>query len=150
MPQSLTQLYVHLVWSTKYRQPLITDDIKHDLWSYMGGICNHLECPVIRVGGHVDHVHIACGLSKKITLMKLLEKVKGASSRWIKEQHFGCRNFYWQDGYAAFSIGPAHIGSLVHYIDNQATHHAQLSYQDECRKFFRQYHVAYDERFVWD
>lgn len=150
MAQSLTQLYVHLVFSTKHRAPLITEEIKDDLWSYMGGICNNLDCPVVRIGGYTDHVHIACGLSKKITLIKLLEEVKKSSSRWIKEKYTRCNNFYWQNGYAAFSISPQHLGSIVHYIDQQPMHHAKLSYQDECRSFFKKYNVAYDERYVWD
>ena len=84
MGQSLNKIYVHLVFSTKHRNPLITDSIKDELFNYLGGICKNLECNPIQVGGYKDHVHILCLLSKKITLMKLLEEIKSHSSKWIK------------------------------------------------------------------
>ncbi len=73
MGQSLNKIYVHLVFSTKHRQPLIADTIKEELFGYIGGICKNLECNPIQVGGYKDHVHILCLLSKKIALMDLLE-----------------------------------------------------------------------------
>jgi REP element-mobilizing transposase RayT len=84
MGQSLNKIYVHLVFSTKHRNPLITNSIKEELFSYIGGICKNLECNPIQVGGEKDHVHILCLLSKKIALMDLIEKIKSNSSKWIK------------------------------------------------------------------
>lgn len=150
MPQSLASVYVHLVFSTKYRQPLITDKIKEDLFAYIGGICAQLDCHPLKVGGYRDHVHIGCALSKKLALIKLLEAVKGTSSRWVKQRFEGCDKFYWQDGYAAFSVSPANIHPLIQYIDSQEAHHQKITFQEECRKFFTTYQVAYDERYVWD
>ena len=83
MGQSLNKIYVHLVFSTKHRKPLITDLIKGELFSYLGGICKNLECNPIQVGGHHDHIHILCLLSKKVALMKLMEEVKSHSSKWL-------------------------------------------------------------------
>jgi REP element-mobilizing transposase RayT len=103
MGQSLNKIYVHLVFSTKHRNPLITNSIKEDLFSYIGGICKNLECNPIQVGGEKDHVHILCLLSKKIALMELIEKIKSNSSKWIKTKGIEFENFYWQSGYGAFS-----------------------------------------------
>ena len=150
MPQSLTKVYVHLVFSTKGRVPRIRDEMKDELFDYLGGICNNLECYPVRVGGHRDHIHILCILSKKIALMKALEEIKKSSSKWIKSRWPDQQNFFWQNGYGAFSVNPAQIDVVVRYIDNQAEHHGRKSFQDECRTFFRRYRIEYDERYVWD
>lgn len=150
MSQSLSKVYVHLVFSTKHRQPLIDDNIKPELFAYLGGICQALECHPVRVGGHHDHVHILCLLSKKIALMKLLEEVKKSSSKWMKTKGQAYQNFYWQDGYGAFSVNPAEIEVVVRYIENQAKHHQKRDFQNEFRAFLHKYQVEYDERYVWD
>ncbi len=84
MPQSLSKVYVHLIFSTKHRQNRIDDTIKESLFEYLGGICRGLECNPIRVGGYKNHIHILCLLSRKITQMKLVEELKVESSKWIK------------------------------------------------------------------
>ena len=150
MGQSLVQNYVHIVFSTKYRQPLIYEEIENDLYSYLGGICKGLECNPIKVGGSIDHVHILCMLSKKIALMKLLEDLKSHSSRWIKTKSEKCRNFYWQDGYGAFSVYPADIDVVIRYIINQKNHHRKQTFQNEYRRILKENNVSYDERYVWD
>ncbi len=150
MSQSLTKVYVHLVFSTKYRQPLIDDAIKPALFAYLGGICQQLECHPIEVGGHDDHVHILCILSKKIPLMKLLEEVKKSSSKWIKTQGKAYENFYWQNGYGAFSVNPAEIDVVARYIQNQAIHHRKRDFKSEFRAFLNKYKVLFDEKHVWD
>jgi putative transposase len=150
MGQSLVQNYVHIVFSTKYRAPLITEDIENSLHAYMGGICNNLDCPPIKIGGYYDHVHILCALSKKIALMKLLEEVKSHSSKWMKLQGEAFHNFYWQDGYGAFSVNPSQVETVTRYIANQKVHHSKKAFQDEYRAFLKKYNVQYDERYVWD
>jgi len=150
MGQSLVKNYIHLVFSTKYRQPLIIESVENELYSYLGGICKELECPPIKVGGYFDHVHILCLLSKKIALMKLLEEVKSHSSKWIKTKDERLKNFYWQDGYGAFSVNPAEVDVVIRYIENQKTHHGKKTFQDEYRTFLKKYQVEYDERYVWD
>ena len=150
MGQSLVQNYVHLVFSTKHRQPFIIPSVEDELFAYLGGTCNKLDCQVIKVGGYFDHVHILCMLSKKIALMKLLEEIKSHSSKWIKPKHPSLNNFYWQDGYGAFSVNPKEVETVIQYIANQKEHHAKRTFQDEYRLFLKQYKVNYDERYVWD
>jgi len=150
MGQSLVKNYMHIVFSTKHRQPIILPDIESELHAYMGGICNNLECQTIKIGGYTDHVHILCMLSKKIPLMKLLEEIKSHSSKWIKTKGDPYKTFYWQDGYGAFSVSPKNVDSVISYIANQPRHHDIQNFQDEYRGLLKEYRVEYDERYVWD
>ena len=150
MGQSLVQNYIHIIFSTKYRQPLIQPPVEQELHAYLGGICNRLDCQSIIVGGHTDHIHILCMLSKKVALMKLLEEVKSHSSKWIKTKGKSYENFYWQDGYGAFSVNKTAVSKVVSYISNQKAHHEKLTFKDEYRSILKEYQVEYDERYVWD
>src|SRR6266498_3290153 len=123
MGQSLVKNYVHIVFSTKHREPMIYSPYEEELHNYLGGICKKLECHPIKIGGYTDHIHILCMLSKKIALMKLLEEVKSNSSKWIKTKDDSLKNFYWQDGYGAFSVNPSEIDTVINYIANQHAHH---------------------------
>ena len=150
MGQSLVKNYIHIVFSTKHRQPLIQLLVEAELHSYLGGICNKLDCQVLKVGGYTDHVHILCMLSKKITLIKLLEELKSHSSKWIKTKGETYQGFYWQDGYGAFSVNPSEVETVINYIANQHKHHKTKTFKEEYLAFLNKYKVEYDERFVWD
>ena len=149
MGQSLVQNYIHIVFSTKYRQPLIIPSVEKELHNYLGGICNNLECPSIIVGGYVDHIHILCKLSKKLPLMKLVEELKAHSSKWIKTKDMKLKDFYWQDGYGAFSVKASDVDVVKRYIENQHQRHSKKNFQDEYRQILERYKVEYDERYVW-
>lgn len=150
MGQSLVKNYIHIVFSTKHRQPIILPKYEHELHSYLGGICKNLDCQPIKIGGYTDHIHILCMLSKKIALMKLLEEVKSHSSKWMKTKDELLKNFYWQDGYGAFSVNPSEVDTVIEYIASQHEHHSKKKFQDEYRAFLKKYNVEYDERYVWD
>jgi putative transposase len=150
MPQSLVRNYVHITFSTKYREKLITKDIQEELFNYLGGICRDLECYPVIVGGYSDHVHILCLLSRKLPLMKLLEEIKAHSSKWIKAKGNAFKNFYWQNGYGGFSVNPTEVDIVKRYINTQEEHHTKKSFQDEYRSFLKEYDIEYDERYVWD
>ncbi len=150
MGQSLNKTYIHLVFSTKNRKPLISKEIQDDLFSYLGGICKNLECNPIQVGGYRDHIHILCLLSKKIALMNLVEKIKSNSSKWMKTKGEQFTDFYWQNGYGVFSVNPTEIEIVQQYILNQEEHHKKISFQDEFLKFLKKYKVEYDKKYVWD
>ena len=150
MPQSLSQVYVHITFSTKYRVNLIDEEIENDLFEYIGGICRGLECPPVRVGGYRNHVHILCLLSRKITQAKLLELVKKGASKWIKTKGDKYHNFYWQDGYGIFSVNPAEVDVVKNYITNQKSHHQKKTFKEEFLSFLNEYDVEYDSRYLWD
>ncbi|MHB1180139.1 MAG: IS200/IS605 family transposase [Daejeonella sp.] len=150
MGQSLVKNYIHIVFSTKYRQPLIFPPYEQELHSYLGGICKNLECYPIKIGGYTDHIHILCVLSKKIALMKLLEEVKSHSSKWMKTKDISLGNFYWQDGYGAFSVNPHEVNRVIRYIVNQHEHHNKKTFQEEYRSFLKKFNIEYNEQYVWD
>ncbi len=150
MPQSLVHNYMHITFSTKYRYPFIDKNISEELYSYLGGICKNLECNPIIIGGHKDHIHILCLLSRKIALMKLIEEMKSHSSKWIKTKNIKYQNFYWQRGYGGFSVNPTEIGIVEKYILEQDIHHIKKTFQDEYRTFLNKYKIKYDEKYVWD
>ena len=150
MSQSLSKVYVHIVFSTKNHQNLIDDTIESSLYEYLGGICKDLECYPVQVGGYKNHIHILCLLSRKIAQMKLLEELKKGSSKWIKTKGENYKNFYWQDGYGIFSVNPSEVDVVKNYIKNQKEHHNNMSFKDELRAYLKKYNVEYDERYVWD
>ncbi len=150
MPQSLSKVYVHITFSTKNREKLIDEEIENRLFEYLGGICKGLECNPVKIGGFINHVHILCTLSRKITQSELLEKIKKESSKWIKTIDEKYKRFYWQRGYGIFSVNPSEIDIVIEYIKNQKEHHKTKSFQDEYRAFLIKYNVDFDERYVWD
>lgn len=135
MPQSLVQNFIHIIFTTKKREALIYPPFEQELHAYLGSICNKLDCQVQIVGGYNDHIHILCKLSKNIALAELIQKLKSASSKWIKMKDKTLQNFYWQDGYGAFSINANQVTLVVEYIKNQKTHHVSKTYKQEYRNF---------------
>jgi REP-associated tyrosine transposase len=150
MPQSLVKNYIHIVFSTKHRQPFIDNHIKDELFSYLGGICKNLESQPIVVGGHVNHIHILCMLSRKIALMKLIEELKSHSSKWVKTMGQQYHKFYWQSGYGGFSVSERHVDIVKNYILNQEEHHRKKTFKEEYISFLEEHGIEYDERYVWD
>jgi putative transposase len=150
MGQSLVKQYTHIIFSTKYQQPLIIDSIEEELYKYIGGICRNLDCSPVVVGGYKNHVHILCLLSKKVALMKLLETVKTNSSKWVKTLDNRLSNFYWQNGYGAFSIDSRQTDKTEKYIKNQRDHHRVKTFQEEYLAILKEYNMEYDERYLWD
>ena len=150
MPQSLVKNYIHIVFSTKHRRPQIYAPWEAELYRYVGGICKGLECIPVQVGGYVDHIHVLCLLSKKIALIKLVEVMKSHSSKWMKSKDPSLADFFWQNGYGAFSVNPAQVEVVKEYIESQHQHHAKKTFQDEFRSILKKYHVEYDEQYVWD
>ena len=151
MPQSLAQIYLHIIFSTKDRRPFLQDaDLRERTHAYLAGICRNLDSPSIRIGGVEDHVHILCSLNRTCSLSDLVRDLKRDSSKWIKTQKDDLASFGWQDGYGTFSVSPSHVEPLKEYIANQDDHHRAVSFQDEFRRLCKKYGVEIDERYVWD
>jgi REP element-mobilizing transposase RayT len=144
MPQTLSFNLVHVIFSTKDRAPLISDT----LHAYLAGTARKLGCECFRAGGVADHVHLALRLPPTCMAAKVVSEIKTGSSAWMKRQ--GVKHFAWQRGYGLFSVSPADIGALVEYIETQKAHHRKRDFQDEMRALYAKYHVAFDERYVWD
>ena len=151
MPQSLTQIYLPTIFSTKNRKPFLTDpELRYRIHAYLAGICRNLKCPALTVGGVEDHVHLLTRHSKNITVADYLRELKRESSKWIKTIDSTLKSFHWQTGYGAFSISPSHLEEVRRYIQNQEQHHHKESFQDEFRRICKKYGVESDERYVWD
>jgi putative transposase len=148
MSQSLARILVHLVFSTKNREPFIAMEQRPRIFGYLGGTLNAINCPVIAVGGVADHVHLLFVLGRTISLSDAVEEVKKASSKWAKENiHPG---FYWQKGYGAYSVSPSNVEQVKSYIENQEAHHQTMTFQEEFRELLRRHQIEWDERYVWD
>jgi len=150
MPQSLSRLLVHLIFSTKNRVPALTPALCTELYPYLAATLRDTACPPLRVGGVEDHVHILFGLSRTLSVANVVEAVKTSSSKWIKTKGPELGSFYWQGGYGAFSVSQSDVEAVIQYIDRQEEHHKRISFQDEFRKFLDRYQIPYDERYVWD
>lgn len=151
MPQSLSKILVHTVFSTKNRQPDLRDKpLREELHRYLGGILSNLNCQPIIVGGVEDHVHLLCSLSRTCHVADMVKEVKRGSTLWIKTKGPELKQFAWQNGYGAFSIGFSQIETVRRYIANQERHHRRVSFQDEFRIFLNRYEIEFDERYVWD
>ena len=150
MPQSLDNILIHLVFSTKGRIPWLDLSIASELHAYLASLVRNAGCECPRIGGVADHVHLAVRLSRTISIAALVMQLKALSSKWLKGQSPRLSNFAWQRGYAAFSVGPADLAALSAYLDNQQEHHKTRNFQDEYRALLTKCGIPYDERYIWD
>lgn len=149
MSQTLSQVLVHLVFSTKDRRPLIAPDITPDLYAYAGGICRSVDSPLIAMGGMPDHAHMLVVLGRSITISDLVREVKVGTSKWLKTCGKAYAAFHWQDGYGAFSIGESQREDLVQYIATQKEHHRTRTFKEELVAILERYRVEYDPEHIW-
>jgi putative transposase len=151
MPQSLSAVYIHLVFSTKDRRPLLRDKPTRDaLHSYLGGVSKQLDCPPILVGGVEDHVHLLARFGRTITQAEWVKELKRVSNLWLKKRGRDYADFEWQGGYAAFSVSQSNLEPVKQYIAGQEEHHRKVGFQDELRALLRKHEIEWDEKYVWD
>src|ERR1043165_4174447 len=137
MPQSLSSILVHLVFSTKNREPFLTLKIESELYPYLATIFRENRSPALIIDGTHDHIHILFALGRTVAMADLVEEVKTASSKWIKTKGREFRNFHWQKGYGAFSIGQSNVEQVKRYIRDQKRHHRRVTFQEEYRRFLQ-------------
>ena len=151
MAQSLSRLWTHLIFSTKDRFPFLDDKVvRVEMHAYLSQMLRAHACETRIVGGVEDHVHALFALSRVQPVASVIKEVKRTSSTWIKQTSRKFEGFYWQGGYAAFSVSHSNLDAVTTYIENQEEHHKRVSFQDEYRAFLKMHAVEYDERFVWD
>jgi len=150
MPQSLSAVYIHLVFSTKERRPFLKDEtIRESLHSQLGGISKTLGCAPILTGGVEDHIHLLARFGRTITQAEWVKELKRVSNLWLKDK-YSIRGFEWQGGYADFSVSASNLEMVKKYIANQQHHHRKMNFQDELRTLLRRHEVEWDERYIWD
>jgi putative transposase len=143
-----TQIYYHIVFSTKERVPVLKADRREDLFRYIWGITKNYECHLYRINGTEDHVHILTSLHPSVSLADLVKNVKASSSLWIKENSVFRSFAHWQDGYGAFTHSNREVDALIEYIKGQVEHHRRASFAEEYRKLLVDAGVEFDERSV--
>jgi putative transposase len=151
MPQSLSAVYLHLVFSTKDRLPAFADaDLRDRLHSYLGGVSRELQCPALQVGGVADHVHILARNGREIAQAEWAKEMKRVSSRWMKSHGQRFRDFEWQRGYAVFSVSPSNLDRVRAYVADRERHHRKFDYQRELRTLLQRHGLEWNENHLWD
>ena len=149
MSQSLSKIYLHIVFHVKNTSPTIEEEHWERLHSYIGGLVNITGCQVLCVGGVENHVHVLLMFSRTETVAHVVEEMKRNSSRWIKTISPIYENFAWQGGYGAFSVSQSQINNVKRYIERQKEHHRKRSFQEEYLEFLRLHDVEFDEKYVF-
>ncbi len=149
MPQSLSKVYLHLIFHIKTTSVRMMEKDWEHIHAYMACVLNDMGCNSICVGGTDDHVHILFLLSRNTTISKAVEDVKRHSSRWIKTLAPSYAKFEWQGGYGMFSVSQSVVNNVVKYIKNQKVHHRKMTFAEEYALFLNEYGVEYDERYVF-
>ena len=149
MAQSLSKLFVHIVFHIKRGGVEIDKTVGNELYAYMGAIIKDNESIPIMINGTSNHIHILCVMSKNIALSKLVEEIKRHSSRWIKTKGEQYRQFAWQGGYGAFSVSSSLHDKTKRYIENQEIHHTKMTFKDEYLLFLKEYGINYTEQYLW-
>jgi len=151
MPQSLSMVYIHLVFSTKERRPFLRDhSVRRKVHAYLGEVSKRLDCPPILAGGVEDHIHILARFGRTITQAEWVKELKRVSNQWLKEQSPDFADFEWQGGYADFSVTQSNLEEVKQYIACQEEHHRKMTFQEELRALLRKHQIEWDERYVWD
>ncbi|GHU91946.1 transposase [Bacteroidia bacterium] len=149
MSQSLSKLYVHIIFHVKNEQIHIRPEDENELYAYMGGIIKQHDSFPVRINGIGNHVHVLSTLSKNLSLARFVEEIKKNSSRWIKTKGVYYEHFAWQGGYAGFSVSQSKVAVVGKYIERQKEHHRTVSFRDEYLTFLREYTVSFDENYLW-
>ena len=150
MPQSLSKVILHIIFSTKDREPWLDSDVRPRMHASLATICRDLGADLAHVGGVADHVHIITTLPRTLSQAELIEQIKKTSSKWIKTLDGRFRGFFWQRGYGAFSMSPSQLDALLQYVNNQQKHHLTRTFQEEYRDLLGKHGVDFDERYIWD
>jgi putative transposase len=150
MASTFTNLVFHVIFSTKYRKPLIEDSIQDELYCYIGGILREQQGSMLEIGGMPDHVHLLARLSPTVAISDALRLVKANSSKWLNDRGSRWNKFQWQTGYAAFSVSASQVDEVCRYIQGQAEHHRQKSFREEYVAFLNKHQIDFDERYVFE
>jgi REP-associated tyrosine transposase len=144
MGHTFSQIFVHVVFSTKGRAPFINAELRDDLLGYLAGIARKLGAQLVKGGASDDHVHLLLLTKPAQALSDTLKTLKANSSRWMHETHAEVRGFAWQSGYSGFSVSASAVPAVKRYIEDQETHHHRMTFEDELRLLLQKHNVAFD------
>jgi putative transposase len=149
MANTYTSLHYHIVFSTKNREPHITNEIKERIWGFLGGIARENKMKALGIGGMADHIHLLIMAPPAMSLSKMVQLLKGGSSKWIHDTFPQIPSFAWQDGYGAFTVSKSQLPEIMQYIEGQGEHHRTKTFQEEYLAFLKRHAIEYDERYIW-
>ena len=150
MANTYTQLYVHIIFSTRTRQKLLYKTFRADLFRYITGILKNKGQLSLAVNGTIDHIHILTSFDPAISISELVRDIKHSSTNFIKKMEFVKQQFNWQKGYAAFTYSKSQIDNVIIYIIDQEEHHRHKSFEEEYLEFLQKFGIKYDEKYVFD
>ena len=149
MANTYTQIHIHAVFAVKFREGLINNTWKNELYKYITGIIQHNNHKLLAINGMPDHVHILFGMRPSQSLSDLMQDIKGSSSKWINDKKFLKHKFEWQQGYGAFSYSKSHISNVINYIENQEMHHKKQTFLEEYIMFLKKFEVEYNDQYLF-
>ena len=149
MANTFTQIHIHAVFAVQNRHSSISDSWKEELYKYISGIIQNNNHKLITINGMPDHIHILFGLRPNQSISELIQDIKGSSSKWINERKLTGTKFTWQEGYSAFSYTKKELPIVINYIKNQTEHHQKKSFIDEYIDLLKEFHVEYDEKYIF-
>lgn len=147
MPQSYGAIYIHYVWSTKGRTPMIPEPLHDELHRYIAGIAENKKCKLLCAGGTENHIHLLTSIGREIDVATFSNVIKSNSSHWLRGQIGD--TFHWQDGYGAFSVGASNLGAVKKYLLNQKEHHRVVTFEEEFEWFLKEYGIEWDPKWLW-
>lgn len=149
-PGAFTQLYVHIVFAVKYRERMLVNEIREELFKYISGIITNRKHKAIIINGVADHIHILIGLNPNDKISDLVACIKRESSSFINEKKFFRGKFHWQEGYGAFSYSRSQLDDVYKYILNQEAHHKRRTFREEYVELLKRFEIKYDEKYLFD
>lgn len=150
MPNTYTQIHIHVVFAVKYRAALLDNSFKHRLYNYIIAIIHRNGHKVLSIGGSSDHIHILFGLRPNESISALIQEVKRDSSLWINHNHLTKCYFQWQNGFGAFAVSKSHVDRVVKYIKNQEIHHQNNTFHKEYIKILDNQGVSYNAEYLFN
>ena len=149
MSQGIVKAYLHIVFSTRKREPLIGCEVENPLFDQVNSICRSLRCWPVRIGGHRDHIHILCHLHKDVPSTELIDQIKISTAKLMRTKFDASRNFSWQQGFTCLSVSECELPILSHYIETQREHHTSMTFEAELRRLLLENDIEVDEHSMW-
>jgi len=149
MPNTYSQVHLQFVFAVKYRERLIENSWKDELYKYITGIVQQHKHKMLCINGMPDHLHILVGMRPTQSVSDLLQDIKGSSSKWINGKKLVKGKFEWQEGFGVFSYSKSQIKTVALYIENQEQHHKKKLFREEYIELLKEFEVEYDEKYIF-
>lgn len=149
MANTFSQIHIHLVFATQFRNAFIAEKWEQRLYEYLISIIHNQGHKVLAINGMPDHVHILIGLRPNQVVSELVQQAKASSSRWINEERLCPHKFAWQEGYGAFSYTKSDVPKVIHYIQNQKAHHQKIGFVPEYKHMLTSHDIDFDPKYIF-